>query len=425
MSKSADAFRTISEVADWLGVQAHVLRFWESKFTQIKPVKRAGGRRYYRPADMLLLGGIQKLLHKDGLSIKDVQTILRDQGVAFVSKLSQELESDDPIAEDLVPASGAVETTTPAAAEEDTSEQLQSTEQAKPADVETVEEASEPAVVQPHPAPTEVEPNVAAEVSADAPTEAAPALEAASATPETVQETLLTAPVAETASADETEESQPTGTPETVQPTEPQASTPVAPEPTAAPPEASPIPEDASLEQPVAAVSTPEPQQMHMELDGPASPVPEAQPLVESASATAMFDPQAQPTELSETTFADTADDFPNAVVKSTEATAAATPVEETQQSLPTFDPEEAEQPPTVVADALSAEPVQEAEAVADAVDPAAAETPAEEQDSAPVSTDPATTVLSLLEHTSELPANVMVEVAQCAAELRAIQAAR
>lgn len=96
MSKSADAFRTISEVADWLGVQAHVLRFWESKFTQIKPVKRAGGRRYYRPADMLLLGGIRKLLHKDGLSIKEVQTILRDLGVAHVSEMSHDLEAENP-----------------------------------------------------------------------------------------------------------------------------------------------------------------------------------------------------------------------------------------------------------------------------------------------------------------------------------------
>ncbi|MFU8777441.1 MAG: MerR family transcriptional regulator, partial [Roseovarius sp.] len=63
MGKAADAFRTISEVADWLDVPAHVLRFWESKFPQIKPVKRAGGRRYYRPADMALLGGIKVLLH--------------------------------------------------------------------------------------------------------------------------------------------------------------------------------------------------------------------------------------------------------------------------------------------------------------------------------------------------------------------------
>lgn len=92
MSKSPDAFRTISEVADWLGVQAHVLRFWESKFSQVKPVKRAGGRRYYRPADMLLLGGIKKLLHDDGLTIKGVQKMIREQGVAQVSDLSQMLD---------------------------------------------------------------------------------------------------------------------------------------------------------------------------------------------------------------------------------------------------------------------------------------------------------------------------------------------
>lgn len=94
MPKSPDAFRTISEVADWLGIQAHVLRFWESKFSQIKPVKRAGGRRYYRPADMLLIGGIKKLLHDDGLTIKDVQTILKDQGTGHVSSLSRPLEDE-------------------------------------------------------------------------------------------------------------------------------------------------------------------------------------------------------------------------------------------------------------------------------------------------------------------------------------------
>ena len=94
MVKSADAFRTISEVADWLGVQTHVLRFWESKFTQIKPVKRAGGRRYYRPADMLLLGGIRKLLHGDGLTIKGVQKILREEGIAHVADMSCPLEDD-------------------------------------------------------------------------------------------------------------------------------------------------------------------------------------------------------------------------------------------------------------------------------------------------------------------------------------------
>lgn len=88
MSKSRDAFRTISEVADWLDTPAHVLRFWESKFSQVKPVKRAGGRRYYRPADMELLGGIKKLLHEDGMTIKGVQKVLREQGVRHVSSLS-------------------------------------------------------------------------------------------------------------------------------------------------------------------------------------------------------------------------------------------------------------------------------------------------------------------------------------------------
>ena len=92
MSKSPDAFRTISEVADWLGVQAHVLRFWESRFAQVKPVKRAGGRRYYRPNDMRLLGGIKKLLHEDGITIKGVQRILREQGVAHVAALSPDID---------------------------------------------------------------------------------------------------------------------------------------------------------------------------------------------------------------------------------------------------------------------------------------------------------------------------------------------
>mgnify|MGYP000946670001 CR=1 FL=1 len=94
MSKSADAFRTISEVADWLNVPTHVLRFWESKFSQIKPVKRAGGRRYYRPKDMLIIGGIKKLLHDDGITIKGAQQIIRDQGIAHLVTLSQPLDDD-------------------------------------------------------------------------------------------------------------------------------------------------------------------------------------------------------------------------------------------------------------------------------------------------------------------------------------------
>ncbi|MDA5094313.1 MerR family transcriptional regulator [Aliiroseovarius sp. KMU-50] len=92
--KSPDAFRTISEVADWLGVPTHVLRFWESRFTQVKPVKRAGGRRYYRPTDMELLGGIRKLLHDDGMTIRGVQKLLREHGVKHVAAMSPPLDSE-------------------------------------------------------------------------------------------------------------------------------------------------------------------------------------------------------------------------------------------------------------------------------------------------------------------------------------------
>ena len=100
MTKSADAFRTISEVAEWLDTETHVLRFWESKFSQIKPVKRAGGRRYYRPKDMLIIGGIKKLLHEDGLTIKGTQRIIKDKGLNYVSNLSKPLETDEIIIED-------------------------------------------------------------------------------------------------------------------------------------------------------------------------------------------------------------------------------------------------------------------------------------------------------------------------------------
>lgn len=95
MDKSPDAFRTISEVADSLDTPAHVLRFWESRFPQIKPVKRAGGRRYYRPADVALLTGIKRLLHDEGLTIRGVQKILRDQGVRHVAGLSDDSVSID------------------------------------------------------------------------------------------------------------------------------------------------------------------------------------------------------------------------------------------------------------------------------------------------------------------------------------------
>lgn len=88
MDKSPDAFRTISEVADVLDTPAHVLRFWESRFPQIRPVKRAGGRRYYRPSDVALLSGIKRLLHDEGLTIRGVQKILREQGVRHVAGLT-------------------------------------------------------------------------------------------------------------------------------------------------------------------------------------------------------------------------------------------------------------------------------------------------------------------------------------------------
>lgn len=82
--KSAAAFRTISEVASDLDIPAHVLRFWESKFTQVKPLKRGGGRRYYRPEDIELLRGISELLYTDGYTIKGVQKLLREGGVKQV-----------------------------------------------------------------------------------------------------------------------------------------------------------------------------------------------------------------------------------------------------------------------------------------------------------------------------------------------------
>lgn len=82
--KSPNAFRTISEVADIMGVPQHVLRFWESKFSQISPMKRGGGRRYYRPEDVEIIEVIRTLLHDDGYTIKGAQKYLREQGVKTV-----------------------------------------------------------------------------------------------------------------------------------------------------------------------------------------------------------------------------------------------------------------------------------------------------------------------------------------------------
>jgi DNA-binding transcriptional MerR regulator len=84
VAKGPNAFRTISEAAEELGVPQHVLRFWETKFSFIRPMKRAGGRRFYRPQDIAVLNGVRVLLHREGLTIKGVQKLHRDQGLAHV-----------------------------------------------------------------------------------------------------------------------------------------------------------------------------------------------------------------------------------------------------------------------------------------------------------------------------------------------------
>ena len=95
MSKSEKAFRNISEVSEWLATPTHVLRFWESKISQIKPIKRAGGRRYYRPKDMLIIGGIKQLLHIEGHTIKGAKQVFREKGLNYVVGLSKPLMSQD------------------------------------------------------------------------------------------------------------------------------------------------------------------------------------------------------------------------------------------------------------------------------------------------------------------------------------------
>src|SRR3954465_14931585 len=89
MDKSPDAFRTISEVAEDLDLPQHVLRFWETRFPQIKPLKRGGGRRYYRPDDVDLLKGIRQLLYGRGYTIKGVQRILKEDGIRFVQSVGR------------------------------------------------------------------------------------------------------------------------------------------------------------------------------------------------------------------------------------------------------------------------------------------------------------------------------------------------
>ncbi len=89
-AKSPEAFRTISEVSKDLSLPQHVLRFWETKFVQIKPIKRGGGRRYYRPEDIRLLKGIKSLLYNDGYTIRGVQKVIKENGTKNLIKLGSE-----------------------------------------------------------------------------------------------------------------------------------------------------------------------------------------------------------------------------------------------------------------------------------------------------------------------------------------------
>ena len=128
-AKSAGAFRTISEVAEELDVPQHVLRFWESKFTQVRPLKRGGGRRYYRPEDVLLLRRIRQCLYQDGYTIKGVQRLLREGALKHMPVAPPVQEAPAPPAPagkdkpEPLPLLAAIERTTPHAA--DNSSELQ------------------------------------------------------------------------------------------------------------------------------------------------------------------------------------------------------------------------------------------------------------------------------------------------------------
>ena len=105
--KSAGAFRTISEVAEELAVPQHVLRFWETKFLQVKPLKRGGGRRYYRPEDVALLSEIRHLLYEDGYTIRGVQKLFREGGIRPRENGEAEAEAASPVPAPAMPVAAA------------------------------------------------------------------------------------------------------------------------------------------------------------------------------------------------------------------------------------------------------------------------------------------------------------------------------
>lgn len=195
MDKSPEAFRTISEVATWLQTPAHVLRFWESRFPEIAPVKRAGGRRYYRPEDMRLLGGIKRLLHDEGESIKAVQDRLKSDGIDAIAALAPELdlgpaEPTEPApaevqAQDMldlrppepeVPPGDAEPPETPEPVEEDAEVAADATADPAPEPPESTEEPATEDPVEPVPEPQMAEP-AAVDLAAAGP-EAEPAMTA-------------------------------------------------------------------------------------------------------------------------------------------------------------------------------------------------------------------------------------------------------
>ncbi len=106
MAKGPEAFRTISEAADELGVPQHVLRFWESRFSFIRPMKRAGGRRFYRPQDIVVLAGVRRLLHDEGYTIKGVQRLHREEGLRRIAGAAAH-EEPAPAAEASAPTPAA------------------------------------------------------------------------------------------------------------------------------------------------------------------------------------------------------------------------------------------------------------------------------------------------------------------------------